>query len=162
MNLSGYLNDPYKVVPIGPTRTPRRRCPRLVPTARSRRAIVAKYSHYFLWGASVNVLYRYYYDDWSVHANTLDVTYNHRLGADWIVSPEIRFYTQTGAYFFANRFLVRPALHVRGLPALALRSFLGGLTVTRRLDESFSANVGATIPVPAWPRSDHPRHDDPR
>jgi hypothetical protein len=144
MNLSGYLNDPYKVVPIRPDTT-NETAPDTRPDSRSRRTLVAKYSHYFLWGASVNVLYRYYYDDWSVHANTLDVTYNHKVDADWIVSPEIRFYTQTGAYFFANRFLVTQPYMSSDYRLSPFGSFMGGLTVTRRLYESLSANIGATI-----------------
>ena len=35
-------------------------------------------------------------------------------------------------------------------------SFLGGLTLSRRLYESISANVGGTYLIPARPRSHHP------
>jgi hypothetical protein len=142
MNLSGYLNDPYKVVPIGIEGTDT--LPDTRPDTRSRRAVVGKYSHYFLWGGSVNVLYRYYGDDWSVHANTLDVTYNQKVDVDWIVSPEIRLYTQTGAYFFGNRFLVPQTYMSADYRLAPFGSFMGGLTVSRRLYESISANIGAT------------------
>ncbi len=144
MNLSGYLSDPYKIVPIGidgSTET----APDTRPGTRSRRAIVAKYSHSFGWDSSVNVLYRYYGDDWSVHANTLDVIYNQKLDADWIVSPEIRLYTQTGAYFFANRFLVPQTYMSADYRLSPFGSFLAGLTLTHRLYDSISANVGATF-----------------
>ena len=95
MNLSGYLNDPYKVVPMGPPRHPdhARGAPGQSVPARRRGQV----QPCFLWGASVNVLYRFYNDNWSIVANTLDVTYNQKFGADWIVSPELRFCTQTGA-----------------------------------------------------------------
>lgn len=144
MNLSGYLTDPYKVVPVGPLDS-LENLPEQRPDSRSRKAVVAKYSHYFLWGASVNVLYRYYNDDWSISANTLDLTYNQKFGPDWIVSPEIRFYTQTGAYFFANRFLVPQTYMSADYRLSPFSSFLGGLTVSHRLVESLSANVGVTI-----------------
>jgi hypothetical protein len=143
MNLSGYLTDPYKVVPIGPDGSTET-LPDSRPSARSRRAVVGKYSHYFLWDGSVNVLYRYYGDDWSVHANTLDVAYNQKVGADWIVSPEIRLYTQTGAYFYGNSFLVPQPYMSADYRLSPFGSFMGGLTVTRRLYESISANLGAT------------------
>lgn len=143
MNLSGYLNDPYKVVPIRPE-TSNEIAPDSRPDSRSRRAIVAKYSHYFLWGGSVNALYRYYGDDWSVHANTLDVTYNQKLDADWTVSPEIRLYTQTGAYFFANRFLVVQPYMSSDYRLSPFGSVMGGLTLSRRLYDSIIANVGVT------------------
>jgi hypothetical protein len=144
MNLSGYLNDPYKVVPIRPD-TSNETAPDSRPDTRSRRTIVAKYSHYFLWGGSINAFYRYYGDDWSVHANTLDVTYNQKLDADWIVSPEIRLYTQTGAYFFGNRFLVAQPYMSSDYRLSPFGSFMGGLTLSRRLYDSITANVGVTF-----------------
>ncbi len=144
MNLSGYLNDPYKIVPIGGNDSAAT-APDSRPSTRSRRAVVAKYSHSFGWDASVNFLYRYYGDDWSVHANTLDVTYNQKLGEDWIVSPEIRLYTQTGAYFFGNRFLVVQPYMSADYRLSPFGSFLGGLTLTHRLQDSLSANVGVTF-----------------
>ena len=144
MNLSGYLTDPYKVVPIGPPDSTQTLAENR-PTTRSRRAAVIRYSHYFLWDASVNVLYRYYNDDWSISAHTLDLTYNHRLSPDWIVSPEIRFYTQTGASFFANRFAAPQTYMSADYRLSPFTSFLGGLTLSHRLNEAFSANVGATF-----------------
>lgn len=144
LQLSGYLNDPYKIVPIGPAGSTGT-LPDTRPDSRSRRAIVGKYSHYFLWGGSVQVLYRYYFDDWSVQANTLDVTYNHRFGSDWIVSPAIRLYTQTGASFYGNRFLLPQPYMSADYRLSPLDSVLGGLTVTRRLDNSISVSAGATM-----------------
>ena len=144
MNLSGYLTDPYKVVPIGSPDS-LQNVPENRPTTRSRRAAVLRYSHYFLWDASINVLYRYYNDDWSISAHTLDLTYNHRLSPDWVVSPEIRIYTQTAASFFANRFPEPQPLMSADYRLSPFTSFLGGLTLSHRLNEAFSANVGATF-----------------
>ncbi len=143
MNLSGYLTDPYKVVPLGVDGTETQ--PENRPSTRSRRTVVAKYSHYFLWEGSINVLYRFYNDDWSITANTIDVTYNQKFGPDWIVSPELRFYTQTGASFFANKFLVPQTYMSADYRLSPFGSFLAGLTVTRRLYDSISANVGFTV-----------------
>jgi hypothetical protein len=143
MNLSGYLTDPYKVVPVG-TPASNENAPESRPDTRSRRAVVLKYSHYFLWGASVNVLYRFYDDDWGVTANTIDVTYNHKIGADWIVSPEIRFYTQTGASFYANIFPTPQSYMSADYRLSPFGSFLAGLKVTHRIYDSVSANIGVT------------------
>jgi hypothetical protein len=144
MNLSGYLTDPYKVVPVGPPDSTQT-IPENRPNTRSRRTAVLRYSHYFLWDASINVLYRYYNDDWSISAHTLDLTYNHRLGPDWIVSPEIRIYTQTGASFFANRFPAPQTYMSADYRLSPFTSFLGGLSLSHRLNEAMSANVGATF-----------------
>ena len=43
MNLSGYLTDPYKIVPIGDVAA-NETTPELRPSSRSRRAVLAKYS----------------------------------------------------------------------------------------------------------------------
>jgi hypothetical protein len=143
MNLSGYLTDPYKVAPVG-TPDSNVNVPENRPDTRSRRAVVLKYAHYFLWGASVNVLYRFYNDDWSITANTIDVTYNQKIGAGWIVSPEIRFYSQTGASFYANIFPVAQTYMSSDYRLSAFGSFLAGLKVTHRIYDSLSANIGVT------------------
>jgi len=143
MTLSGYLTDPYKVVPVGPIDA-NATLPEQRPDTRSRRTAVLKYSHYFLWGASVNVQYRFYDDSWSIVANTIDVTYNQKFGPDWIVSPEIRFYTQTGASFWANRFATPQTSMSSDYRLSPFGSFLFGLTLTRRLYDSLSANLGGS------------------
>ncbi len=96
MNQTGYLDDPYKIVPVGTNPsfvdTPEHR-----PDSRRRWAVFGKYGHYYLWGGALKATYRYYWDDWSVKAHTLEVVYDHRLNEDWLVSPTVRLYTQTAA-----------------------------------------------------------------
>jgi hypothetical protein len=144
MQLSGYLDDPYKVVPIGPvdslTSQPDHR-----PDLRSRRALVIKYGHYFPWDGALRVTYRYYNDNWSVQAHTIEATYEQHVDSDWIVSPQIRLYTQTGASFYGSLFRA-PAKYMSADYRLSpLDSILGGLTLTRRISDTMSANLGATI-----------------
>jgi len=143
MNLSGYLTDPYKIVPIGDPNA-NETTPELRPSSRSRKAVLAKFSHYFDWGASLNFIYRYYNDDWSISAHTIDVIYNHRLGLDWVVSPEVRFYTQTGAYFFANSFPTPQTFMSSDYRLSPFSSVMFGLTLSRRILEGITANIGAT------------------
>jgi hypothetical protein len=140
--LSGYLDDPYKVVPIGDPGTDT--VPEHRPDTRSRRAIVAKYGHHYLWDGALKVTYRYYDDDWSIQAHTLEVVYDQRLFTNWIVTPLIRLYTQTGASFYSSR-LSEPRTFLSADYRLSpLDSALGGLTVTRKLTDSLSANLGGT------------------
>jgi hypothetical protein len=144
MKVSGYLDDPYKIVPIG---TPGSfvEMPDHRPDSRQRRALVAKYGHYYLWGGALKATYRYYWDDWSVKANTLELVYDHRLYEDWIVSPTVRFYTQTAASFWGNTFAAKQEFMSADYRLAALSSILGGLTVTRRLSPSVDVNVGFTL-----------------
>jgi Protein of unknown function (DUF3570) len=142
MRLSGYLDDPYKVVPIGdpPTTT----VPDHRPDTRSRRAVVAKYGHHYLWDGALKVTYRYYNDDWSIQAHTLEVVYDQHLFTNWLVTPQIRLYTQTGASFYGSRFSSPQTFLSSDYRLSPLDSALGGLTVTRKLTDSLSVNLGGT------------------
>lgn len=144
MRLSGYLNDPYKVVSIGPVGTTNT-LPEQRPNSRSRRALVVKYGHHYLWDGAIRVTYRYYNDSWSVQAHTLEVVYDQRLDADWMVSPQVRLYTQTGASFYGSRLPAPQTFMSADYRLSPLDSILGGLTLTYRINESLSGNVGATL-----------------
>ena len=41
--------------------------------------------------------FSYYWDDWSIRAYTLDLVYDQHVGSNWIVTPELRFYSQGAA-----------------------------------------------------------------
>jgi hypothetical protein len=142
LQLSGYLDDPYKVVPIGDPGTTT--VPEHRPDTRSRRAIVAKYGHHYLWDGALKVIYRYYNDDWSIQAHTLEVVYDQRLFTNWLVTPQIRLYTQTGASFYGSRFSSPQTFLSSDYRLSPLDSALGGLTVTRTLTDSLSVNLGGT------------------
>ena len=143
MRLSGYLDDPYKVVPVG---TPGDfvNLPDHRPDTRQRRALVAKYGHHFLWGGALKTTYRYYWDDWGVKAHTLEAVYDHRLTEDWIVSPTVRLYTQTAAAFWGNTFAVPQEFVSADYRLAAFWSILGGLKVTHRMNESMDWDLGFT------------------
>jgi len=97
--LDGYLTDPYKLVTVGTTSVPEVR-----PDTRSRNSAVFKYGHYYLSRSALKASYRYYWDDWSVKAHTLDLTWDKRVGQKLILSPRLRYYRQGAASFFAYEF----------------------------------------------------------
>jgi Protein of unknown function (DUF3570) len=144
MQLSGYLNDPYKVVPVGPA-TDTTDLPDHRPDTRSRRALVVKYGHHYPWEGAVKIIYRYYNDDWSIQAHTVEVTYEQHLLSDWIVAPQVRLYTQTAASFYGSRFATPKTFLSSDYRLSPLDNVLGGLTITRKIDASLSANIGATL-----------------
>ena len=143
MQLSGYLNDPYKVVTIGAPDSGQT-APEARPDTRSRRALVLKYGHHFLWDGAVRVTYRYYNDSWSVQAHTIEITYDQRLDADWMVSPQVRFYTQSAASFYVNLAPVPLPLMSADYRLSPFDSILGGLTLSYRVAPSLSINGGFT------------------
>ena len=143
MKQSGYLDDPYKIVPVG-TSQPYAELPEHRPDTRERWAVVGKYAHYFLWNGAIKVNYRYYWDDWSVKAHTLELVYDQHLGEEWIVSPTVRLYTQTAASFWANTFAAPQTYMSSDYRLAALQSFLGGLGATKKMTNAIDVNLGFT------------------
>jgi len=138
--LSGYLDDPYKVVPIGTTLT----VPEHRPGTRSCYAALFKYGHSFSGAGALKTTYRYYWDDWSLDAHTLELLYDQRLGAKWTVSPMLRLYTQSHASFFGYTFAAPQTYMSADYRLSAFRSVLGGLTISWSPKPSLVLSLGAT------------------
>jgi Protein of unknown function (DUF3570) len=97
----GYLTEPYTVLSVvDPTSgDPVGQLTEKRPSTRDRRDVLAS-SVYHL---DTGVLYlsdRYYWDDWGIRSNTLDVRYRHALEQNRYVEPHVRYYIQTRANFF--------------------------------------------------------------
>ena len=141
--LSGYLTDPYKVVPITTgtlTEVPENR-----PSDRSRYAAVFKYAHFFSTAeGALKLGYRYYWDDWAVGAHTFDLLYDQRVGTNWVISPLVRLYTQSHASFFSYGFSVPRTYMSSDYRLSAFDSALGGLTVTYNIRRELVLTVGGT------------------
>ena len=141
--LSGYLDDPYKVVPIGSpdagTTVPDQR-----PDSRQRFALVAKYGHYYSWEGAIKTSYRFYSDDWGVKAHTIEVNYDQHFGSDWIVSPTVRLYVQSGASFYGTLFVQPETFMSADYRLSAFNSVVGGLRVTKTLFKGFDLYAGIT------------------
>ncbi len=98
---SGYLTEPYKVLsvvdslsgdPVGQL-TERR------PETRNRGDVMLSSVYHF----RTDVLYasdRWYWDDWGIRSNTVDIKYRHELEMHRSVEPHVRYYIQTRANFF--------------------------------------------------------------
>jgi hypothetical protein len=141
--LSGYLDDPYKIVPIGSpeanTTVPEHR-----PGSRSRFALVARYGHHTRWNGAIKPSYRFYTDDWGIKAHTVEIDYDQHLGSAWIVSPSVRLYLQSEASFYGSLF-VRPADHMSADYRLSsFWSALAGLKVSREIGANLTVYGGVT------------------
>lgn len=138
--LSGYLDDPYKVVPVGTTTVPEHR-----PDARARYAALFKYGHFFVdANGALKISYRYYWDDWSIGAHTAELLYDQRFGAKWTVSPLVRLYTQSHASFFGYQFAAPETYMSADYRLSAFDSVLGGLTIAYAIRPDLVLSVGAT------------------
>ena len=88
---SGYLTDPYKAYWGIDNR----------PTSRDQYALLARWNHYFeSANATLRTSYRYYHDDWEVTANTLTAEWAQTLPDGWVLTPNLRYTTQSAASFY--------------------------------------------------------------
>ena len=88
---SGYLTDPYKAYWGIDNR----------PDKRDQFAVLARWNHYFeSANATMRLSYRYYQDDWEVVANTVTAEWAQTLPDGWVLTPNLRYTTQSAAYFY--------------------------------------------------------------
>ena len=139
----GYLTEPYKVVSfmdpatgltVGQITENR-------PSRRNRRDILTS-SVYHLTRDVLYLSHRYYWDDWGVRSNTVDLKYRHELGEtelgrDAYLQPHLRYYAQTPADFFTFGL-------VKGAPVPAI------LSSDERLGPLRTATLGATLGFTAF------------
>jgi hypothetical protein len=103
---TGYMNDPYKflsvVQPAGAA-DPGEPVDYLYesrPRSRNKQAAFGEIRRYIA-GSTVDVSYRYFWDDWGIRSNTVDLFYRFPLGRRYAVQPHYRWYKQTEADFYA-------------------------------------------------------------
>lgn len=136
---SGYLDEPYLIVPMGiGTLTDHR------PDTRLRQAFVVKDAHYFPWDGALKTSYRYYRDDWSVRAHTLTFTYDQHVDDGWIVSPSLRFYTQTGASFYSALLAGPQPYRSADYRLSPFGSAQVGLAVSYEIQDGLTVHLGGT------------------
>jgi hypothetical protein len=107
---SGYLNDPYKLLSV--VQSPAAAEPgepvnyiyEARPGSHTRQALFAEIRRY-LGGHTIDLSYRYFWDDWGITSQTVDLFYRLPLMAGHALQPHFRWYRQTEADFY-NAFLV--------------------------------------------------------
>lgn len=103
---SGYLTDPYKLVSVVDTNgVPVQTLHEKRPEDRTRQTLYWRALTSF--GRDVlNVSYRYYWDDWGINAQTLDLRYRFDFGRRYL-EPQLRYSMQTQAADFYRPFLLQ-------------------------------------------------------
>ena len=141
--LDGDLNEPYLIVPVGTGTVSERR-----PGARTRDAILVKQGHYFDdWDGALKTTYRFYTDDWGLRAHTLAFEYNQHLDDGWILSPELRFYTQNAASFYGAYFSAPQPFLSADYRLSAFHSIQVGCALSTELMEGLTLRVGGTYQI---------------
>ncbi len=142
---SGYLTDPYKIVSevLPPDSIdagePVENYYENRPGVRSRQAVLAELRR-LMFGAGVNLSYRFYTDDWGIQSHEADFGVHSDFGSVGAFQPHVRWYYQSSADFY-RLFLVQG----QSLPAY--------VSADSRLAAFHAITTGVTYAVPVNPRS---------
>ncbi|ACF14560.1 hypothetical protein Ctha_2108 [Chloroherpeton thalassium ATCC 35110] len=99
-NHSGFLSDAYQVVSIVDGNTVKLYND-YHPDSRERKAMGLRANYALFEETSLQLGYRYYWDDWKIRSHTVNASVQHYLSDRQItLGIGIRHYTQTAAYFF--------------------------------------------------------------
>lgn len=102
----GFLNNPYRSVRYldpgsasGYAYQPER-----YPRTRTGNAAALRGRYFLPFHAAVQLEYRYYFDDWKLHAHTAELSYTQPLGNRWLLDAHYRYYRQGRADFYSDLF----------------------------------------------------------
>jgi hypothetical protein len=96
----GYLDDPYKLVSAGGVNRADLR-----PGTKSQFSWLTRYRHHFKAAkGSLHADYQFYWDTWDVSSHTFELGWYQTLFDRVTLSPTLRYYTQSGARFYAPFF----------------------------------------------------------
>ncbi len=109
----GYLNDPYKLVSVvdtaGNLADSGIFAPGTInypyvyenrPDSRQRNNLFFRVAHH-LTEDVIHFSYRYFWDDWGISSNTLDLKYRYQMGRSYL-QPHVRYYMQEAADFYRH------------------------------------------------------------
>lgn len=96
--LEGELGNTWNSVPL----TTGVRGPEILPSRRTRHALVGRMSQWLPWSGALRLYYRFYADDWGIVAHSMEAQLMQRLTPELYVGALYRFHTQTGAFFFTT------------------------------------------------------------
>jgi hypothetical protein len=142
---SGYLNDPYKILSvvqdpgdIAPGE-PVRYIYEARPDLRVKQAFFGEIRRY-IHGNTIDLSYRYFWDDWGTTAHTTELSYRQQLGGGYALKPHVRWYRQSKADFY-NQYLMNGQL----LPQYASADY--------RLGEFDASTYGLQFIMPVGERT---------
>jgi len=102
--VSGYLNDPYKILSVVQNASsaapgePLDYVYERRPGTRQKQALFAELRRYIA-GSALDLSYRYFWDDWGIESHTADVFLHVPVRGDHALEPHFRWYRQTEADF---------------------------------------------------------------
>lgn len=120
---SGFLENPYKAVLFafndpdepfdnsGLKYIPIKGSLEQRPNLRAQWAANLRFAQHLGRGdGALHFNYRYFRDDWGIRSHTLEASFEQPLPGGWLITPDVRYYTQTAANFYAPYFLFDEAI----------------------------------------------------
>jgi hypothetical protein len=136
--VTGFLNDQYKVVELNGVLVPEKR-----PDHKDKQIVYLSLLHYFdAAQGSAELGYRFYNDSSGIRADTLELAWYQKLGRQFVLSPRVRVYQQTEADFYDVRFSGSPEFYSSDYRVAALRSYSYGLKAIWTPTPGFSLDAG--------------------
>jgi hypothetical protein len=137
----GYLGSPYRVVRVFGAAAPE-----VDPSTRTSRAATVRAVGAIGADGAVRGDYRYFWDTWGIHANTLEIGYDQHVEQRWLLDGNLRYYTQNHAVFYSDDFTSVMTYMSRNRQLSTFHDIGAGLKATYsayklpgRLDIKFSA-----------------------
>lgn len=96
--MEGTLGNTWNSVPLANGT----RGAELLPSTRTRHALVLRASQWLPWNGALRGYYRFYADDWGIAAHSIEGQLMQRLTPSLYIGGYYRFHTQTGASFFTT------------------------------------------------------------
>lgn len=140
----GYFDDPYKYtisfLGVGaPVVQQDRR-----PDERRALAWLTRYRHYLPAAhTALAADYRYYRDDWGIRAHMLELSATRELSPALRIVPQLRYYSQGAADFFAETFNARGATGSSDARLGAFGAWTAGVSLAWTIDAHSSVDIGA-------------------
>ena len=144
--IRGYLTDPYKLVSVVDSTTGE---PAITPTTSNgiylnEKRPDSRDTNSIYWKTVINISgdvlrisYRYFWDDWGIRADTIDLKYRFELWNKFYIQPHYRYYTQTAADFYRHSLLDSESIPAYVSADFRLAEFTGK-TVGIKLGIDFS------------------------
>ena len=94
--------------------------------------------------ASLHFDYRFYQDDWQVSAHTFEFKWFQPLGFGITLTPSVRYYSQSQAFYFAPYYLAPRAdnFYSSDYRLSAFGALSGGLTLEKKLNKAIKLEAG--------------------
>lgn len=136
--VSGYLDDPYKVVDLNGSAVPEKR-----PDNKDKKILYLALNQAFAEAnGSAEVSYRYYDDSFGITAHTVEFAWYQKLGPEFILRPSLRLYEQSEADFYGLHFTGDPDAYSSDYRLSGLTAVGYGLKLIWSPNSSFSADIG--------------------